>query len=222
MAQAGGRSTLTIKPGISTMTIKTNILRVDASASVSSSNSKKLGDELIARLQSRYAATTVQQRDLNRDIYFIDESWVGANFTPADQRSDEQKQRLAFSDQLIDEVMQADHIVLTTPMYNFGIPATLKAWIDLICRAGVTFHYTSDGPVGLVRDKQVDVIITTGGVPLGSAVDFVSDYLKQVFRFIGIEGINIIAADQMNVNADRSYQSAVDQIELNYAVNSAA
>ncbi len=204
------------------MTIKTNILRVDASASVSSSNSKKLGDELIARLQSRYAATTVQQRDLNRDIYFIDESWVGANFTPADQRSDEQKQRLAFSDQLIDEVMQADHIVLTTPMYNFGIPATLKAWIDLICRAGVTFHYTSDGPVGLVRDKQVDVIITTGGVPLGSAVDFVSDYLKQVFRFIGIEGINIIAADQMNVNADRSYQSAVDQIELNYAVNSAA
>lgn len=222
MAQAGGRSTLTISPGVSTMTIKTNILRVDASASVSSSNSKKLGDELITRLQSRYAATTVQQRDLNRDIYFVDESWVGANFTPADQRSDEQKQRLAFSDQLIDEVMQADHIVLTTPMYNFGIPATLKAWIDLICRAGVTFHYTSDGPVGLVRDKQVDVIITTGGVPLGSAVDFVSDYLKQVFRFIGIEGINIIAADQMNVNADRSYQNAVDQIELNYAVNSAA
>ena len=204
------------------MTSKFNILRIDASASVSSSNSKKLGDELIARLQSRYAATTVQQRDLNRDVNFVDESWVGANFTPADQRSEEQKQRLAFSDHLIDEIMQADHIVLTTPMYNFGIPATLKAWIDLICRAGVTFHYTSDGPVGLVRDKQVDVIITTGGVPLGSAVDFVSDYLKQVFRFIGIEGINIIAADQMNVNADSSYQSAVDQIELNYAVNSAA
>ena len=204
------------------MTFKSNILRIDASASASTSNSKKLGDELIARLEEVYINTTVQQRDLNRDLYFIDESWVGANFTPDDQRSEDQKQRLIFSDRLIDEIKQADHIVLTTPMYNFGIPSSLKAWIDLICRAGVTFRYTADGPVGLVGNKQVDIIITTGGVPLQSPLDFVSGYLKQVFRFIGIDNVNIIAADQMNVDADNSYQNALAQIERSYVINSAA
>lgn len=204
------------------MTFKSNILRIDASASASTSNSKKLGDELIARLEEVYINTTVQQRDLNRDLYFIDESWVGANFTPDDQRSEDQKQQLAFSDRLIDEIKQADHIVLTTPMYNFGIPSSLKAWIDLICRAGVTFRYTADGPVGLVGNKQVDIIITTGGVPLQSPLDFVSGYLKQVFRFIGIDNVNIIAADQMNVDADNSYQNALAQIERSYVINSAA
>jgi len=204
------------------MTSQLNILRIDASASVSSSNSKKLGDELIARLGNIHTNTSVRQRDLNQNLYFIDESWVGANFTPVDERSEQQKQRLAFSDELIDEIKQADHIVLTTPMYNFGIPSSLKAWIDLICRAGVTFHYTADGPVGLVGDKQVDVIITTGGVPLQSPLDFVSGYLKQVFGFIGIDNVNIIAADQMNVDADNSYQNALSQIEQSYAVYSAA
>jgi FMN-dependent NADH-azoreductase len=204
------------------MTSDLNILRIDASANVSSSNSKKLGNELIARLEAHHINTVVQQRDLNRDLYFIDETWVAANFTPVDQRSEQQKQRLAFSDDLIDEIKQADHIVLTTPMYNFGIPSSLKAWIDLICRAGVTFHYTADGPVGLVGDKRVDIIITTGGVPLQSPLDFVSGYLKQVFGFIGIDNVNIIAADQMNVDADNSYQNALTQIEQSYAVNSAA
>ncbi len=204
------------------MTFKLNILRIDASASASTSNSKKLGDELIARLEEVYINTTVQQRDLNRDLYFIDESWVGANFTPDDQRSENQKQQLIFSDRLIDEIKRADHIVLTTPMYNFGIPSSLKAWIDLICRAGVTFRYTADGPVGLVGNKQVDIIITTGGVPLQSPLDFVSGYLKQVFRFIGIDNVNIIGADQMNVDADNSYQNALAQIEQSYVINSAA
>ena len=189
---------------------------------MSSSNSKKLGDELIARLGNIHTNASVRQRDLNQNLYFIDESWVGANFTPVDERSKQQKQRLAFSDELIDEIKQADHIVLTTPMYNFGIPSSLKAWIDLICRAGVTFHYTADGPVGLVGNKQVDVIITTGGVPLQSPLDFVSGYLKQVFGFIGIDNVNIIAADQMNVDADNSYQNALSQIEQSYAVYSAA
>lgn len=190
-----------------------NILRIDASASVSTSNSKKLGDRLIEQIGRQFASTKVQQRDLNYDLSFINEAWVSANFTQVDQRSDEQKQRLAFSDELIEELRQADHIVLTTPMYNFGIPASLKAWVDLICRAGVTFQYSADGPVGLLKGKSVDIVITTGGVPLQSPVDFVSDYLKQVFRFIGIEQINIIAADQMNVDAETSFNRALDQIE---------
>jgi len=204
------------------MNFKKRFLRIDASASVNTSNSKKLGDELMGKLEALHPGAIVQQRDLNQGMSFIDESWVTANFTPVDQRSEEQQQRLALSDELIDEIRQANHIVLTTPMYNFGIPATLKTWIDLVCRAGVTFQYTADGPVGLIKGKRIDIIITTGGVPLQSPVDFVSDYLKQVFRFIGIEDINIIAADQMNVDADASYQNALDQIEQSYQLNSAA
>jgi len=204
------------------MDTKKHILRLDASASINTSNSKKLGDELIDRLLALHPDAIVQQRDLNQDIGFIDGNWVAANFTPVDQRSNAQQQRLTFSDKLIDEIKQADTIVLTTPMYNFGIPATLKGWIDLISRAGVTFRYTADGPVGLIRGKHVDIVITTGGVPLQSPVDFVSDYLKQVFRFIGIEDINIIGADQMNVDADGSYQKALDQIGQHYAVETAA
>jgi FMN-dependent NADH-azoreductase len=204
------------------MNPKKHILRLDASANINTSNSKKLGDELIDRLLALHPGAIVQQRDLNQDIAFIDENWVAANFTPVDQRSEAQRELLAFSDKLIDEIKQADAIVLTTPMYNFGIPATLKAWIDLISRAGVTFRYTAEGPVGLIKGKRVDIVITTGGVPLQSPVDFVSDYLKQVFRFIGIEDINVIGADQMNVDADSSYQKALDQIEQHYAVTIAA
>ncbi|MFA9419631.1 MAG: FMN-dependent NADH-azoreductase [Gammaproteobacteria bacterium] len=200
------------------MNPKTHILRIDASANVSTSNSKKLGDKLIEKLETRYRDIEVKQRDLNQDLYYIDESWVGANFTPAQDRSEDQQRRLAFSDVLIDEIKQADHIVLTTPMYNFGVPATLKSWIDLICRAGVTFQYTADGPVGLIKNKRIDIVITTGGVPLQSPVDFVSDYLKQVLRFIGIEDFNIIAADQMNVDADDSYAGAMAQIEKSYGL----
>jgi FMN-dependent NADH-azoreductase len=103
-------------------------------------------------------------------------------------------------------------------MYNFGVPATLKSWIDLICRAGVSFQYTADGPIGLIDNKRLDIIITTGGVGLQSPMDFVSDYLKQVFRFIGIEDVNIIAADQMNVDPDTSYQGALNQIKQTYGM----
>ena len=204
------------------MDTKKYILRLDASASVDTSNSKKLGDELIARLMALHPGATVQQRDLNQEIGFIDQNWVTANFTPIEQRSEIQQQRLAFSDELIEEIRHSDHIVLTTPMYNFGIPATLKAWIDLICRAGVTFQYTADGPVGLIKGKTVDIVITTGGVYLQSPVDFVTDYLKQVFRFIGIEYIKIIGADAMNIDADSSYQKALDQVDQHYAVSTAA
>ncbi len=193
-----------------------NILRLDASANVSGSSSRKLGDQLIAKL-SRRSEVNIQYRDLNQGLNFIDETWVGANFTPPEQCSEAQTKTLEFSDKLIDELRRADHIVLTTPMYNFSIPASLKAWIDLICRAGVTFQYTADGPVGLLRKKHIDIIITTGGVPLQSPVDFLSDYLKQVFRFIGIEQINIIAADQMNVDAEVSFNKALDQINTRIA-----
>ena len=140
--------------------------------------------------------------------------WIEANFTPYGERSAEQFECLRFSDTLIDELHWANHILLTTPMYNFSIPATLKSWIDLVCRPGVTFSYDEEGPMGLLTYKSAEIIVTTGGVTLGSEADFVSDYLKQVFAFIGIDEIDIIGADCMNIDAEEGLARALARIEL--------
>lgn len=197
------------------------ILRLDASASPGQSSSQKIGDRLIEQLQLQQPGTQVRSRDLNRELSFIDSHWIAANFSPGDERDEMQRQRLNLSDQLIEEIEWADRIVLTTPMYNFGIPATLKTWIDHICRAGITFRYTENGPEGLLQNKRADIVITTGGAPLGSPVDFVSGYLQQVFGFIGIDEVNIIGADRMNVDADESFGRAIAKIELDYAAAAA-
>jgi len=192
------------------------ILRLDASANPGDSSSRKLGDYLVSQLEQGNPATKTRERDLNTNLSFIDSSWIAANFTPSDEREAGQSARLAFSDELIAELEWAEHIVLTTPMYNFGVPATLKAWIDLICRAGVTFRYGDNGAEGLLKGKRVDIVITTGGAPLDSPLDFVSGYLRQVFNFVGIEDINIIGADQMSVDGDASFAKAISQIEQTY------
>lgn len=192
------------------------VLRLDASANPGESSSKKLGDGLIRRLQQTGIELELRRRDLNHSPSFIDDEWIEANLTAADDRSEIQRQRLAFSDSLIEELKWADHIVLTTPMYNFGVPATLKAWIDQVCRAGITFRYTEDGPEGLLAGKTADIVITTGGAPLESPVDFVSAYLKQVFAFIGISDVNIVGADRMNIDAETSLASAAAQIARVY------
>jgi FMN-dependent NADH-azoreductase len=198
------------------MTKSIRVLRLDASANPDQSGSKELGDSLIRQLQQTDVELKLHQRDLNHSPSFIDGEWIEANLTAADDRSETQRRRLAFSDTLIDELKWADHIVLTTPMYNFGVPATLKAWIDQVCRAGITFHYTENGPVGLLSGKSADIVITTGGAPLESPVDFVSGYLKQVFAFVGVSEVNIVGADRMNIDAETSFASAMAQIAQVY------
>lgn len=193
------------------------ILRLDASANPGESASRKLGDRLLAQLEQSHPEIIVQQRDLNAALPPIDDRWVEANLAPQDGRDESQRELLRLSDELIDELRDADHIVLTTPMYNFGPPSTLKAWIDLVCRAGMTFRYTPDGPQGLLEGKRADIIITTGGVALDSPVDFLSGYLRQIFGFIGIDDVNIIAADRMAVDAVSSFRDAERQIEQRYA-----
>lgn len=196
---------------------KKRLLRIDASANPGESSSRQLGDYLIGQLKQSNLALETRTRNLNQELSFIDSNWIAANFTANEERSNDQSARLGFSDRLIAELNWADHIVLTTPMYNFGVPATLKAWIDLVCRAGVTFRYGANGPEGLLKGKSVDIVVTTGGAPLGSRVDFVSGYLRQVFAFIGIDDVNIIGADQMNIDAQASFARAKAQIEQHYA-----
>jgi len=196
----------------------TRILRLDASANPGRSGSRALGDRLLARLERRYPAHELRRRDLNRAAQFIDADWIRANLGAADARAAAERQRLQASDQLIAELQWADHIVLTTPMYNFSVPATLKAWIDQVCRAGITFRYTENGPVGLLAGKRADIVITTGGVPLGSPGDFLSGYLRRIFAFIGIEQVSIFAAAGMNQDGAKSIERALAQIDASYPV----
>ena len=195
----------------------TRILRLDASANPGASSSRLLGDDLLAHFESHNPKIEIRTRDLNQDAQFVDGDWIAANFTADDDRSEAHIQRLAQSDELIAELKWADHILLTTPMYNFGVPATLKAWVDQVCRAGVTFRYSAEGPVGLLTGKRADIVITTGGAPLDSPIDFVSGYLRQVFAFIGINEVNITGADGMNRDATQSIARARQQIEQRYA-----
>ena len=194
----------------------THILRLDASANPGESGSRALGEELLMRVEAQYPESAPRYRDLNLGAQFIDADWIDANLSATDARDETARQRLGASDELIAELQWADHIVLTTPMYNFSVPATLKAWIDQVCRAGITFRYTSDGPVGLLAGKRADIVITTGGVPVNSPVDFASGYLRQVMAFIGIDEVDIIAADGMNQNGEQSVARALQQIERRY------
>lgn len=180
-----------------------SILRVDASARYDGSQSRRLGDHLIDTLKAKHPAARVSQRDVALGLPFIDEAWVGANFTDPTERSTEQNEILSLSNRLVDELKAADTIVITTPIYNFGIPAALKAWIDLIARARLTFRYTENGPVGLLEGKKAYVVVTSGGTEVGSDIDFATGYLRHVLGFIGITDVDVIAADQLMMDAGR-------------------
>lgn len=179
-----------------------NILRVDASMRYDGSVSRDLADDLVAALDARHGGVSVTNRDLAGGIPLIDEAWIGANFTDPAERSDDQKEVLALSDTLVGELKDADALVIAVPIYNFGIPAALKAWIDLIARARETFRYSEDGPVGLLGGKKTYVVIASGGTEIGGDIDFASGYLKHVLGFVGIDDVTLIAADRLMSSAE--------------------
>lgn len=190
------------------MTHAQTILRVDASARRTGSSSRALTDALIAHLGS----AAVVSRDLSDALPFVTESWVTANFTDEAERTDEQKAELELSDRLVAELFAADILVIGSPVYNFGIPAALKAWIDMVARARKTFHYTEKGPQGLLTGKKAYVLMASGGTEIGSEIDFASGYLRHVLGFIGIDDVTIIAADQQMMRGEDALSQAMDRI----------
>ena len=189
------------------------ILRIDSSARGADSVSRAIGDEVVRRLTARHPGATVVGLDLAAGMPHIDEAWVDANFTTAGERSPTQCETLALSDAAVGALRDADTVVLTAPIYNFSVPSVLKAWIDHVCRAGLTFRYTADGPQGLLADRPVYLVMASGGVPLGSAVDFASGYLKQVFRFIGIEDVRLIGAERVAADASLAREAALARLD---------
>ncbi len=174
----------------------TRILRIDASGRKHSSLSREIADNLIHRWEKKHPQAKVITRDLiDSQLPFVDQEMINAFFTPATERTEAQNQHLQISHTLIEELNLANILVLAVPIYNFSIPAVLKAWIDLVCRSGVTFKFTENGAVGLIENCRAYVIVTSGGTEVGSNIDFTTGYLKHVLNFIGIEDLEIIRAD---------------------------
>lgn len=168
------------------MALSSNILRIDSSARSDGSVSRELGAGLDA----------------------IDGDWLGANFTPEADQNEAQRDHLTLSDTLIAEIKAAETLVISLPIYNFGIPSGLKAWIDQVARAGITFKYTPEGPVGLLEGKRAILAVASGGTEVGGPIDFATDYLKHVLGFIGIHNVQIVASDRLMVDAEVSHTKA--------------
>lgn len=187
------------------------VLEISASARQQDSVSRLLSGEIVAALRSGNDVT-LRRRDLAEGLPFVDAGWIDANFTAEDQRSAAQHDALALSNRLVAELRDADVLVIGTPVYNFGIPASLKAWIDMIARARLTFRYTADGPEGLLAGRKAYVAVASGGVAIGGPADFVTPYLKHVLRFIGITDVEIIAAEGLNQAGSNGVEAAREQI----------
>lgn len=185
------------------------VLRIDSSVRKDESVTRDLTNRIVARLN----ADEVITRDLIETPPLVDEAWATANFTPADKRTDAQKEILALSDKIIDELRAADTIVIGLPIYNFMIPASLKAWVDQFIRAGVTFRYTEAGPEGLLPNKRAILAVASGGTGVGSEIDHATTYMKFILGFVGITDVSVVAADQLAIDAEGSVKNAYEAVE---------
>jgi FMN-dependent NADH-azoreductase len=173
--------------------------------------SRSLADKLITQLN----ADTLTRRDLANGTSIIDQEWINANFTDPADRTEQQKQTLLTSDDYVNELKAADVLVIATPIYNFHVPAALKAWVDLVARARETFRYTETGPVGLLKNKKAYIIVTSGGTALQSEYDFVTAWLTHILSFIGIDDVTYLDASALMMNEDEAVSratSAINQI----------
>lgn len=185
------------------------ILRIEGSLRRNDSTSRQAGDLIVRELLQQHPSAKVVVRDLADGFPLIDADWTTANFTPEEDRNQQQRGVLAFSDLLIDELAAADIVVMGVPMYNFAVPAAMKSWVDHIARARKTFRYTEKGPVGLLADRPVYVAAASGGTPIGSAYDHATPYIKRVLAFVGINNVTVADGGKL-VKGDLEVESLFD------------
>lgn len=186
------------------------ILKINSSIQTDKSVGRKLVDQLVSRFTNN--EKKIIERDLAMGLPLLTQDMVNAFYTPEDKRTDDQNEELALSNLLITEIEDSEIIVMGIPIYNFSVPASVKAYFDLIARVGVTFKYTNEGPVGLFENKKVYVIVTSGGTPFMGDEDFASSYIMHFLGFIGITDVNFISADQLVANSEVQVENAEKQI----------
>ena len=178
------------------MTQLMKILRVDSSAKTENSESRRLTDRIIDGLKTNGKSLDVTVRDLNESLPQVNTAWIEANNTQSDDQTNEHKKTLALSNTLVGEIEAADTLIIGVALYNFSITASLKLWIDLVCRARKTFAYVDGSPKGLMTGKKAIICFASGGTPFESDIDFASGYLKHILGFIGITDVIFISADK--------------------------
>ena len=200
------------------MTQPMKILRVDSSAKTENSESRRLTDRIIDGLKTNGKSLEVTVRDLNESLPQVNTAWIEANNTQSDDQTNEHKKTLALSNTLVGEIEAADTLIIGVALYNFSITASLKLWIDLVCRARKTFAYVDGSPKGLMTGKKAIICFASGGTPFESDIDFASGYLRHILGFIGITDVTFISADkhfmddQSLINANAAVDALTNQL----------
>ena len=180
-----------------------NVLIIESSARQQGSFSRQLTQQFVSQWQAAHPADQVTLRDLALNpVPHLDANLLGGWMKPEALRNADEQSSLQRSNELTDELLAADVLMLAAPMYNFAIPSTLKAWLDHVLRAGVTFKYTETGPQGLLTGKKAYVLTARGGLYAGSTSDHQEPYLRQVLAFVGIHDVTFIHAEGMNLGGD--------------------
>ena len=188
------------------------IYQIDCSARKKGSTSRELAKKLLEKI--RKSEDEVIYRDLDDEMLFVAGLTESGMSIPEDERTEQNKKMFELSDKLVKELKDSDIIIISTPIYNFGPPATLKAWSDLAARVKSTFKYSPDGKqIGLLENKKVYLIITSGGTKVESKDDYLTPWLKHVLNFFGIKNIQIISADQMSIDYNGSIKKAEEEIK---------
>lgn len=179
------------------------LLKINASLFSNQGQSSQLADRFVAAWQAHHAGTAIVIRDLAAEpVPHLDGARFMSFLTKPEERSAEQQAVVAYSDALIAELREADIVVIGLPMYNFGIPSTLKAYFDHIARAGITFQYTAEGPKGLLTGKKAYILAARGGRYAGTPKDSQTTYVRDFLGFIGITDVEFVYAEGLNMGEE--------------------
>jgi FMN-dependent NADH-azoreductase len=186
--------------------------QIDSSARKDGSTSRALAKKLLDKIKK--PEDEVIYRDLDDEMVFVSGLTESGMKIEEKDRNEHHKKMFELSDKLVSELKESDIIIISAPIYNYGPPATLKAWADLAARVGETFRFKPDGRrEGLLSNKRAFLVITSGGTKLNSNEDFLTPWLKFILNFFGIEKVDVVSADQMALDYEKSIKDAEAQIE---------
>lgn len=193
------------------------LLQINSSLFADQGQSSQLADVFVRQWRAAHPDGRVIVRDLGKNpLPHLSAERVQAFFTPPEQRDAAQQAHAAASQELIDELKSADVVVLGLPLYNFGVPSTLKAYFDHLARAGISFRYTANGPEGLLPDRKLYVFAARGGFFKGTVLDTQTQYVTHFLNFLGIRDIEFVYAEGLNVSAEQK-QKALEQAQQQIA-----
>ena len=196
------------------------ILHLMSSIQEKGSHSIRLGRAITEKIQEKYPGSTLEELNLvDIEIPHLNPAVLRTFFISSDQLTEEEKASIQFSDRLLQQLLAVDIIVIGAPLYNFTIPSSLKAWIDHITRAGITFVYGENGPVGKVTGKKVYVAMSSGGIYSegpSKGNDFVAPYLKAFLGFLGMTDMTVFRAEGVKVPGVKEYalEKGIESIRI--------